>query len=31
MNYTVIAKVRQHFGNEEEFLPGAFVGQKEEL
>jgi hypothetical protein len=28
MNYTVIATVRQHFGDEPDYLPGAFVGQQ---
>ena len=31
MNYTVIAGVRQHFGNEPDFLPGAFVGQSKDF
>jgi hypothetical protein len=31
MNYTIIANVRQHFGNEPDFLPGAFVGQKKDF
>jgi IgA Peptidase M64 len=28
MNYTVIENVRQHFGDEPDFLPGSFVGQQ---
>ena len=28
MNFTVITSVRNHFGNEPDFLPGAFVGQE---
>lgn len=31
MNYTVIAGVRQHFGDEPDFLPGAFVGQQKDF
>jgi hypothetical protein len=31
MNYTVIANVRQHFGNESDFLPGVFVGQRKDF
>ncbi len=31
MNYTVIANVRQHFGNEPSYLPGAFVGQQKDF
>jgi hypothetical protein len=31
MNYMVIDPVRQHFGNEPDFLPGQFVGQQKDF
>jgi IgA Peptidase M64 len=31
MDYTVISEVRQHFGNERDFLDGVFAGQKKDF
>lgn len=31
MNYTVITSVRNHFGNERDFLPGVFVGREKDF
>jgi hypothetical protein len=31
MNYTVITSVRNHFGNEPDYLPGAFVGARKDF
>jgi IgA Peptidase M64 len=31
MNYTVISRIRQHFGEDPNFLTGAFVGQRKDF